>query len=63
MKVEVPNDKFNNLTNSERRILYDIKSGKSIVIKSGNKGSAVVVQDREDYIKEAEKQLGEEQVY
>ena len=63
MKVEVPNDKFNNLTNSEGRILYDIKSGKSIVIKSGNKGSAVVVWDREDYIKEAEKQLGEEQVY
>ena len=33
------------------------------MIKSADKGSAVVVWDREDYIKEAEKQLGDEQVY
>ena len=43
MKVEVPKDKFNNLTNSERK-------DKSIVIKSADKGSGVVVWDREDYI-------------
>ena len=63
MKVEVPKDKFNNLTNSERKALYDLKNDKSIVIKSADKGSAVVVWDREDYIKEAEKQLGDEEVY
>ena len=33
------------------------------MIKSADKGSAVVVWDREDYIKEAEKQLGDEEVY
>ena len=33
------------------------------MIKSADKGSAVVVWDRKDYIKEAEKQLGDEQVY
>ena len=33
------------------------------MIKSADKGSAVVVWDREDYIKEEEKQLGDEQVY
>ena len=33
------------------------------MIKSANKGSVVVVWDREDYIKEAEKQLGDEYVY
>ena len=60
MKVEVPKDKFNNLTNRERKALYQLKS---IVIKSADKGSAVVVWDREDYIKEAEKQLGDEEVY
>ena len=43
MKVEVPKDKFNNLTNSERKALYDLKNDKSIVIKSADKGSAVVV--------------------
>ena len=63
MKVEIPKDKFNNLTKSERKTLYDLKNDKSIVIKSANKSSAVVVWDREDYIKEAEKQLGDEQVY
>ena len=43
MKVEVPKDKFNNLTNSERKALHDLKNDKSIVIKSADKGSAVVV--------------------
>ena len=37
-----------------------LKNYKSIVIKSANKGSAVVVWDRDDYIKEAQKQLGNE---
>ena len=63
MKVEVPKDKFSNLTKSEWKALYDLKSDKSILIKSVDKGSAVVVRDKEDYIKEAEKQLGDEQVY
>ena len=46
MKVEVPKDKFNNLTNSERKALYDLKNDKSIIIKSADKGSAVVVWDK-----------------
>ena len=50
-KVEVPKDKFNNLSNSERKALYDLKNDKSIVIKSADKGLAVVVSGREDYIK------------
>ena len=33
------------------------------MIKSADKGSAVVLWDREDHIKEAEKQLGDEEVY
>ena len=49
MKVEVPKDKFNNLTKSERKALYDLKNDTSIVIKSADKGSAVVVWDKEDY--------------
>ena len=61
MKVEVPYD--NNLTNSKWKVLYDIKNGKRIMMKSADKRSAVVVWDREDYIKEGEKQLGDEQVY
>ena len=30
MKIEVPKDKFNNLTNSERKALYDLKNDKNI---------------------------------
>ena len=63
MKIEVPKHKFNNLRNSERKALYDLKNDKSIVIKSADKDSVVVVWDREDHIKEAEKQLGDEEVY
>ena len=63
MKVEVPKDKINNLINSERKALYDLQNDKSIVIKSGDEGSAVAVQDREDYVKEVEKQIGDKELY
>ena len=63
MKIEIPKDKFNNLTSKERKALYDLKNDKNIIIKGADKGSAVVVWDREDYIKEAEKQLGVSDVY
>ena len=33
------------------------------MIKGADKGSAVVVWDREDYIKEAENQLGDSNIY
>ena len=62
MKVEVPKDKFNSLTNNERKNVYDLQNDETIVMKSADKGSAVVVWDREDYIKEAEKKLGDKEV-
>ena len=39
MKVEVPKDKLNYLTNSEQKALYDLKNEKKIVIKNADKGS------------------------
>ena len=63
MKVEVPKDKFNNLTNSELKVLYDLKNDDNIEIKSADKSAAVIAWDREDYIVEAEKQLGDEEGY
>ena len=56
MNIEIPQNKYNNLTREERRTLYDLKNDKTIVIKRADKGSMVVVWDRENYIKEAEKQ-------
>ena len=63
MEVEVPKNKFSNLTNSERRALYDLKIDESIVIKSVVKGLVVVVWQRQDYIRETEKQVGDKEVY
>ena len=63
MKIEISKDKYNHITNEERQALYDLKDNKNIVIKGADIGSAVVVLDREDYIKEAEKQFGDSDVY
>ena len=63
MNIEIPQNKYNNLTREERSALYNLKNEKNIVIKSADKGSAVVVWDRDDYIKEAEKQLGHNEIY
>ena len=51
MNIEIPQNKYNNLTREERSALYNLKNDKNIVIKSADKGSAVVVWDRDDYIK------------
>ena len=43
MKIEIPKEKYNNLTSKERLALYDLKNDKNIVIKGADKGSTVVV--------------------
>ena len=40
-----------------------LANDRSIVIKKADKGSCVVVWDRNDYIGEAEKQLSDENIY
>lgn len=54
---------FNNLTREERSALRALQSDKSIVIKVADKGSSVVVWDRDDYLREAESQLNDTEVY
>ena len=44
-----------NLINEERLTLNSLRDDTSIIIKEADKGSCVVVWDREDYLKEAEK--------
>ena len=63
MSIEIPKDKYNNLTREERVALFDLKTDKTIVIEGADKGLAVVVWDRDDYIQEAEKQLGDKETY
>ena len=62
-KIEVPKDKFNNLTKGEWDVLHNLKNDKTGVIKGVDKGSVVVVWDREDSIKEAENQLGDTNIH
>ena len=61
MSIEILKDKYNNLTREEREALFDLKNDKNIAIKGADKGSTVVVWDRDDYIQEAEKQLGDKE--
>ena len=63
MSIEIPQNKYDNLTREERSALYNLKNDKNIVIKSADKDSAAVVLDRDDYIKEAEEQLGDKDIY
>ena len=46
-----------NLSPAERQALRSLRQRQDIVIKPADKGSAVVVLSKEDYIKEAERQL------
>ena len=50
-------DSFNKLSKDERNAMYSLKDDKFIIIEGANKGVAVIVWDREDYLKEASKQL------
>ena len=54
---------YNNLIRDERNALKQLKNYHSIYIKEADKGSGVVVWDREDYLSEAESQLSDPEVY
>ena len=63
LDIDIPKDKFNDLSKGERDALYSLKNDNTIVKKGANKGYGVVAWDREDYLKEAHKQLPDEYVY
>ena len=52
-----------NLTREERLAMYNLKNDQSIVIKEADKGSAVVIWDKKDYLMEVEKQLSCKKTY
>ena len=55
--------RYSNLSQKEWRAVRSLADDRSIVTKKADKGSCVVVWDRWDYVKEAEKQLGDSTVY
>ena len=52
-----------NFSRKEWKTLRDLAEDKSIVIKSANKASCMVIWDREDYLKEADRQLSDNKIY
>ena len=52
-----------NLTQGEREAMEDLASRDDILISKADKGGAVVIQDADDYVKEANRQLGNEEFY
>ena len=53
----------NNLTPAEKGAIQELKERDDIVIKPVDKGSAVVVMDKVDYLEEANRQVTEERFY
>ena len=54
---------YSNFSKEEWQAMRALANDRSIVIKKADKGSCVVVWDRDDYIAEAEKQLSDENIY
>ena len=54
---------YSNLTKEERQALYSLKDDTSIIIKEADKGSGIMVRDRDDYLAEARTQLEDTGVY
>jgi hypothetical protein len=52
-----------NLTKEEKEAILELKQNPKIVIKKADKGSSIVVLNRSDYIKEAERQLSDNRFY
>ena len=52
-----------NLTLDESRALYELQHNDQIVIKAADKGSAVVIMNRSDYITEGLRQISDPNFY
>ena len=63
MDIREEGDNYRNLTKEEQEALKSLQNDTEIIIKSADKGSAVVVWGREDYLKEADSQLSDTNIY
>ena len=63
LKSRVKKRHYNNLTKQEKIGLKKLKDNPNIIIKKADKGSAVVVMNTTDYLKEGYRQLSDEQFY
>ena len=61
-KLEVPYHR-NNLNDGEIKALKNIRQNSDIIIKPADKGSATVIMDKQNYINEGYRQLGDNRYY
>ena len=54
---------INNITPQERAAIRELKDNQKIIIKPADKGSAVVILNRDDYLSEGYKQLSDTNFY
>ncbi len=59
----IPNVSRSNLTHTERKTLNELASDQSLVIKSADKGSGIVVEDRDKYIQAGTNHLSDQTIY
>ena len=55
--------KYSNISPQEREAIKQLKQNQDIIIKPADKGSGVVVMNKEDYMKEAHRQLSDNKTY
>ena len=60
---EISHPKFKNLSQQQYKAISSLRSNTNIVIKEADKGSAVVIQNRNDYINEGLRQLTDQTFY
>ena len=53
LDIDISSKRFKSLTNEERNGLYNLRDDPSTIKKGADKGSGLVISDREDYLKEA----------
>ena len=63
MKISEQGYNYPNLTVEKREALKSLRNDPSIIMKEADKGSAVVIWDREDCIRETMTQLRDRNVY
>ena len=63
MKINEHGMNYFHLIKEERDALHNLSHYDSIIIKSAEKGSGIVILDRSDYLRECQRQLSEQQVF
>ena len=63
LKINGTGQNYPHLSKVEREALQDLMYDKNFVIKPADKGSAIVIWDKQDYLKECQLQLGNKKVY